>query len=115
MNEIMNEENKTTRVKAVPKSIEEKLAALEEKAKKRREKERAEISKLKKELEDAKFKAILKNLHENGIDSENQVKAMIKVFDLVKSYNLHDVNGLKKALDAAKEVSPELFPEIEAE
>jgi hypothetical protein len=109
------DEIKGTRTKPVPKSIEEKLAALEEKAKKRREKERAEISKLKRELEDAKFKAILKNLHENGIDSENKVKAMIKVFDLVKSYKLHGVTELKKALDAAREVSPELFPSSENE
>ena len=114
MDEMINKENEVI-VKPVPKSLEEKLIAMQEKAKKRREQERAKMAKLKKELEEAKIKAIYKSLHENKIDSENQVKAMIKVFNLVKSYNVHGLVELKKVLDIAKEVSPESFSNQEVE
>lgn len=90
-------------------SPEEKYELADLKEKYRRAEAGKKLKEMKKAAEAGKEKAILKNLQKNGIKTENEIKAMLSVFKLVREYNIHDVATLKKALEAAKEVSPELF------
>lgn len=90
-------------------SLSEKIELAELKEKARRAEANKKLKELKKAAEAGKEKALLKNLQKNGIKTENELKAMLSVFNVVKEFNIHDVTTLKKALEAAKEVSPELF------
>lgn len=86
------------------------LAELREKA--RRRESAKHLKELKRAAAEGKDKAILTNLKAAGVTTENDVKAMIAVFATVKSAGIHTADQLKQALDAAKEVSPELFKAV---
>ena len=83
------------------------LAELREKA--RRRESAKHLRELKRAAAEGKDRAILTNLKAAGVTTENDAKAMLAVFTTVKSAGIHTADQLRQALDAAKEVSPELF------
>lgn len=51
---------------------------------------------------EAKDKAILKNLHENNITTENQVKALLSLREVCAIHGIHSAKELRQCLDSVR-------------
>lgn len=114
MDEMNNNTEPQAKQKRAPRTAEERLAALEAKEAKAKEAERkrkSKMNRLKKEMELKKQEALLHNLKENEIITENQIKCLCQIEKIVKEYGLHNANQLRQILDHVKNTNPQLFPQ----
>ncbi len=74
--------------KKAERTAEEEIELLEAKKKVHAATESAKIAKLKKKLEDAKRTAIIKNLDANNITTENEIKAVLSMRNILHESNI---------------------------
>ena len=87
----------------------ERTELLEAKKKVHAVAESAKIAKLKKKLEDAKRTAIIKNLDANNITTENEIKAVLSMRNILHESNITTPQVLRQVIEAAKQARPDLF------
>ena len=97
-------ENQQTQENAPQEMKEEKSTASRETAKD----VIARLSK-KKKLEDAKRTAIIKNLDANNITTENEIKAVLSMRNILHESNITTPQVLRQVIEAAKQARPDLF------
>lgn len=90
-------------------TAEEEIELLEAKKKAHAAAESAKIAKLKKKLEDAKRTAIIKNLDANNITTENEIKAVLSMRNILHESNITTPQVLRQVIEAAKQARPDLF------
>ena len=60
-------------------------------------------------LEDAKRTAIIKNLDANNITTENEIKAVLSMRNILHESNITTPQVLRQVIEAAKQARPDLF------
>ncbi len=58
--------------------------------------QKLELAELKKSVAAAKEKALIKNLSENGITTENELKQILKMRDILRENGINTVNELRE-------------------
>lgn len=114
MDEVNNNTEQQVKQKRAPRTAEERLAELEAKEAKAKEAERkrkSEMNKLKKEMEMKKQEALLHNLKENEITTENQVKALCQLEKIIKEFGIQNTSQFRQIMEHAKRTAPQLFPQ----
>jgi len=74
-----------------------------------RDKNSRSVRQQKKKLEEGKQQAIIKILQAEGIETENEVKTLIKIKRVLKKYGVKDITHLKNVLEYVGYNIPQLL------
>lgn len=103
---------KYARLKAIPKSKrtpEQEIELLQAKKAIDDAAINKKIREAKQELAQAKDNAILKNLHENGINTENGVKGLLRIRQILHDNHINTEGELRRLFDKIKSTYPQLL------